>query len=88
MPSSLQTGTLQCRFPDDDGAGSLHAGFLCEGCWGLQVRGSSAHSQLDGGAAVVVHEPAGVVVAIAPWNAPYTIMMNKLAPALLGRLLP
>ncbi len=32
--------------------------------------------------AYVAHEPVGVVAAIAPWNAPYGIMLNKLAYAL------
>jgi aldehyde dehydrogenase (NAD+) len=32
--------------------------------------------------AIVAHEPVGVVVAIAPWNAPYGIMLNKVAYAL------
>jgi len=35
-------------------------------------------------AAYVVHEPVGVVAAIAPWNVPYMIMAAKLAPALLA----
>jgi aldehyde dehydrogenase (NAD+) len=32
--------------------------------------------------AIVTHEPVGVVAAIAPWNAPYGIMLNKVAYAL------
>jgi aldehyde dehydrogenase (NAD+) len=32
--------------------------------------------------AIIVHEPVGVVAAITPWNAPYGIMLNKLAYAL------
>ncbi|HVY81254.1 MAG TPA: aldehyde dehydrogenase [Steroidobacteraceae bacterium] len=35
-------------------------------------------------AAYIVHEPVGVVAAIAPWNVPYMIMAAKLAPALLS----
>ncbi len=35
-----------------------------------------------GGTAVLRREPVGVVVAIAPWNAPYTIMAQKCAAAL------
>jgi aldehyde dehydrogenase (NAD+) len=31
-----------------------------------------------------VREPVGVVAAIAPWNAPYAIMMQKVAPALVA----
>lgn len=38
------------------------------------------------GAAVglVAHEPVGVVAAIAPWNGPYGIMLNKVANALVA----
>jgi acyl-CoA reductase-like NAD-dependent aldehyde dehydrogenase len=32
--------------------------------------------------ALIAHEPVGVVAAIAPWNAPYGIMLNKVAYAL------
>ncbi|OJY67910.1 MAG: aldehyde dehydrogenase [Sphingobium sp. 66-54] len=35
-------------------------------------------------AAYIVHEPVGVVAAIAPWNVPYMIMAAKIAPALLS----
>jgi len=35
-------------------------------------------------AAYIVHEPVGVVAAIAPWNVPYMIMAAKLGPALLA----
>lgn len=42
------------------------------------------HTALDGGRALVVREPAGVVAAIAPWNNPFGIMAGKLAPALLA----
>ncbi|MEY4721071.1 MAG: hypothetical protein RIQ46_796 [Pseudomonadota bacterium] len=33
-------------------------------------------------AAIIAHEPVGVVAAIAPWNAPFGIMANKVAYAL------
>ena len=36
------------------------------------------------GTAVIVREPVGVVVAIAPWNAPFAIMTQKIAPALVA----
>ena len=35
-------------------------------------------------AGFIVHEPVGVVAAIAPWNVPYMIMAGKVAPALLA----
>lgn len=41
-----------------------------------------ASAQVD--TAIVAHEPAGVVAAIAPWNAPYGIMANKVAYALVA----
>ncbi len=37
-----------------------------------------------GGSALLVREPVGVVAAIVPWNAPMTLMANKVAPALLA----
>jgi aldehyde dehydrogenase (NAD+) len=36
------------------------------------------------GAAIIAREPAGVVAAIAPWNAPLIILINKTIPALLA----
>lgn len=36
----------------------------------------------QGGTCVVVREPVGVAVAIAPWNAPLATMLLKVAPAL------
>ncbi|MGN5373578.1 MAG: aldehyde dehydrogenase [Sphingomonas hengshuiensis] len=36
------------------------------------------------GKALIVREPLGTVAAIAPWNAPFTIMLNKVMPALLA----
>jgi aldehyde dehydrogenase (NAD+) len=37
---------------------------------------------IAGAAAYVAYEPVGVVAAIAPWNGPYGIMINKIAYAL------
>lgn len=36
------------------------------------------------GNAYLVHEPVGVVAAIAPWNVPLSTMLNKVGPALLA----
>jgi aldehyde dehydrogenase (NAD+) len=36
------------------------------------------------GTAIIVREPVGVVAAIAPWNAPFAIMVQKIAPALVA----
>lgn len=78
----LQTGTLVFGARMMTGLGSYMLDFYAKGAAGFKFE--EAMSAADGGAAVVVHEPVGVVVAIAPWNAPYTIMMNKIAPALLA----
>ncbi len=32
---------------------------------------------------VLIREPVGVVAAVAPWNMPYSIMVQKIAPALI-----
>lgn len=37
---------------------------------------------LEGGHAIIVREPVGVVVAIVPWNAPLATLALKVAPAL------
>ena len=37
-----------------------------------------------GGYGLLVREPVGVVAAIAPWNAPFFTMTNKVAPALIA----
>jgi len=36
------------------------------------------------GSAIIAREAVGVVAAIVPWNAPFAIMINKIAPALLA----
>lgn len=79
---TLQTGMLHFGSQMMTGLGSFMLDFYAKGAGGFKFE--EAVTAADGGAAVVVHEPAGVVVAIAPWNAPYTIMMNKIAPALLA----
>jgi acyl-CoA reductase-like NAD-dependent aldehyde dehydrogenase len=37
-----------------------------------------------GSVALILREPVGVVAAIAPWNVPYGIMTQKIAPALIA----
>jgi aldehyde dehydrogenase (NAD+) len=79
---TLQTGTLHFGAQMMTGLGSMLLDFYAKGADGFRF--VEAAKAADGGAAVVTHDPVGVVVAIAPWNAPYTIMMNKVAPALLA----
>jgi acyl-CoA reductase-like NAD-dependent aldehyde dehydrogenase len=38
----------------------------------------------DGAAALIVHEPVGVVAAIMPWNAPMGLTLHSILPALLA----
>ena len=38
----------------------------------------------EGSGNMLVHEPVGVVAAIAPWNAPLASMMTKIGPALVA----
>jgi len=39
---------------------------------------------MPGHDALIVREPVGVVAAICPWNVPYSIMTQKIAPALIA----
>jgi acyl-CoA reductase-like NAD-dependent aldehyde dehydrogenase len=41
-------------------------------------------STVPGHQALVIREPVGVVAAISPWNMPYAIMAQKVAPALVA----
>ncbi len=41
-------------------------------------------SSLPGHTSVIIRDPVGVVAAIAPWNMPYSIMIQKIAPALIA----
>ena len=38
----------------------------------------------EGGGNMLIHEPVGVVAAIAPWNAPLASMLTKVGPALIA----
>jgi aldehyde dehydrogenase (NAD+) len=50
---------------------------------GLAEQGfEEVRQPMMGGHCIVAREPAGVVVAIAPWNAPLATMLLKVAPAL------
>ncbi|TPW08196.1 MAG: NAD-dependent aldehyde dehydrogenase [Alphaproteobacteria bacterium] len=40
-------------------------------------------STVPGHTTILLREPVGVVAAIAPWNMPYAIMVQKIAPALI-----
>lgn len=68
-------------------AGPMHQGALMalDGIAGFAERFAFVEQREThaAAAALVVHEPVGVVAAIAPWNGPFGIMANKVAYALL-----
>ncbi|MDF8332510.1 aldehyde dehydrogenase [Novosphingobium cyanobacteriorum] len=68
-------------------AGPMHGGAVMtlEGIAGFAENFRFVEQRPTIGAAVglLVHEPVGVVAAIAPWNGPFGIMANKVAYALL-----
>lgn len=69
-------------------AGPMHAGsvMVLEQIAGFAENFAFVEQRPSMGAAAgfVVHEPVGVVAAIAPWNGPFGIMANKVAYALLS----
>ena len=69
-------------------AGPMHAGsvMVLEQIAGFAENFAFVEQRPSMGAAAgfVVHEPVGVVAAIAPWNWPFEIMANKVAYALLA----
>lgn len=69
-------------------AGPMHAGSVAvlEGIAAIAEGFAFVEQRPSMGAAAgfVVHEPVGVVAAIAPWNGPFGIMANKVAYALLA----
>ncbi|MEI9851574.1 MAG: aldehyde dehydrogenase [Sphingomonas sp.] len=79
---SLQMGGLAAIAPYLAGRGTqnLQDAIDLGGTFPFITRVDSAAAP----AAYVVHEPVGVVAAIAPWNVPYMIMAAKLGPSLLA----
>lgn len=78
-----QTGALATVAPFVIGAGRYW--FDHYAALAAQFAFEEERRPFDGmGAAIVRHEPVGVVAAIAPWNNPFGIMTGKLAPALLA----
>lgn len=77
---TAQVGMLSVAAPFIIGGGTAsvqHMASVTEGYeFEKHVQSSEAHT------AIIAREPVGVVAAIAPWNAPYTIMLNKVVAAL------
>lgn len=51
---------------------------------GLDLPSTEYRVAPDGAAALIVHEPVGVVAAIMPWNSPMALTLHSILPALLA----
>ncbi len=81
--ATVQIGILRSAAPMMTGVGLMALEFMAGGAGGFKfVEPSPAMDPATKG--YVVHEPVGVAVAIAPWNAPFSTMICKVAPALLA----
>ena len=80
---STQVGAVQMMAPGMIGGAMASLDFYVDQADRYEF--AKEHKSYDGhGIAVVAKEPVGVAVAIVPWNAPFLIMINKVAPALLA----
>ncbi len=79
--ATLQMGMPANAAPMMTGVGLMTMEFIADGAGGYQF--VESHPAMDPATkAYVVREPVGVVAAIAPWNAPFSTMVGKVAPAL------
>ncbi len=80
---TLQMGGVASFAPNVIGGGTFQLSYFAglAGSWPFEVRQPAS---MGPGQAIIVREPVGVVAAIAPWNAPYAIMTQKIAPALVA----
>jgi acyl-CoA reductase-like NAD-dependent aldehyde dehydrogenase len=79
---TAQVGGLASFAPILTGNGTLNIDAMVELADSFEFE--KAVETEAGAIAMIRREPAGVVAAIAPWNAPYGIMTGKIAPALLA----
>ncbi|PQA86072.1 aldehyde dehydrogenase [Hyphococcus luteus] len=77
---TAQVGALSTIAPFIIGGGTASAAHMASVTESYAFETHAPSSEAD--TAVIVREPVGVVAAIAPWNAPYTIMLSKVAAAL------
>lgn len=77
---SAQIGVLSAIAPFIVGGGTASIGHMASVTESYAFEKTAPSS--EAAAAIIVREPVGVVAAIAPWNAPYTIMLNKVVSAL------
>ncbi|MDQ2639832.1 MAG: aldehyde dehydrogenase [Pseudomonadota bacterium] len=80
---TLQTGGLASFAPNVTFGGTMQLRYFA-GLAASYPFETRQPSSMGPGKTIIVREPVGVVAAIAPWNAPYGIMMQKLAPALIA----
>lgn len=53
--------------------------------WAVSYDWEKERKTSDGqGVGLIIQEPIGVVAAICPWNAPFSLMIDKIGPALLA----
>ncbi len=80
---TLQTGGLASFAPNVTIGGTMQLRYFA-GLAASHPFETQQPSSMGPGRTLIVREPVGVVAAIAPWNAPYGIMMQKVAPALIA----
>ena len=80
---TLQMGGLASFAPMITGGGTFQLKYFA-GLASTYAFETRQPTSMGPGTAVIVREPVGVVAAIAPWNAPYAIMTQKIGPALVA----
>jgi aldehyde dehydrogenase (NAD+) len=93
-------GALRSRHPELEAAWTLQIGGLSKLAYTQTTYGTAnidnaievgrafaferGIETASAGMGILVHEPVGVVAAVAPWNGPYPLMTAKIAPALMA----
>ncbi|MFC2953895.1 aldehyde dehydrogenase [Marinicaulis aureus] len=77
---TAQVGMLAAVAPFIVGGGAASVAHMAAVTERYEFEKSAPSSEAN--TAIIVREPVGVVAAIAPWNAPFTIMLNKVVAAL------
>lgn len=80
---TLQMGGLASFAPNITGGGTFQLSYFA-GLASTYPFETSQPASMGPGKVIIVREPVGVVAAIAPWNAPYATMAQKIAPALVA----
>ncbi len=80
---TAQMGGLASFAPMVTGGGTFQLNFFA-GLASTYPFETRQPASMGKGEITIVREPVGVVAAIAPWNAPYAIMTQKIGPALVA----